>query len=98
MKLRHAAALVPMGWYLMVPPTFQGQLTVNINAPRSEWRLFASYDSARACENERLALFKSGEAFSQAQRANPTTNEQSRAAQYIAAECIATDDPRVKGK
>jgi len=82
----------------MVPPTFQGQLTVDVHAPLSEWRLFASYDSAHACENERMALFKSGEAFSQAQRAKPTTVEQSQAARHIAAQCIASDDPRLKLK
>jgi len=38
MKLRHAAALAVVGWYLMVPPSkVAGRLLVDLDAPLSKW-------------------------------------------------------------
>ncbi len=56
MKLRHAAALAVVGWYLMVPPPGQPRSTgantapPNDNAPLNQWTIRNSYDSAQACE------------------------------------------------
>jgi hypothetical protein len=59
MKLRHAAALTLVGWYLLAPlpqisptthlPTSQADL----NVPFRYWMHWSSFDSAKKCEVER---------------------------------------------
>jgi hypothetical protein len=73
-KLRHTAALVLVGWYLMVPPLTPEGLNdpnatlVNGTAPISQWVIFRAYDSADQCEQER----RSGQlALVEAIKANP---------------------------
>jgi hypothetical protein len=90
MKLRHAAALALVGWYLMVPPIENGQL--NLHAPVSRWEIESSYDRADDCQRI-IARFvqmyphlkDEGSGFTKA-KAWPMVN----------AKCIATDDPRLK--
>jgi len=98
MKPRHAAAFALVGWYLLLPPTFPDQLKVNIDAPISKWEHYAAFDSAQDCESTIQYLNDQDKKFTSAQRANPTTDEQSRAEQHVMSECIATDDPRLKEK
>jgi hypothetical protein len=54
MKL-HAAALVPVVWYLLMAPTFRNpqtdSFTVDLNAPLSAWDLVSRYYSAADCES-----------------------------------------------
>jgi hypothetical protein len=53
MKLRHAAALALVGWYLMVPPLASSQgLAVNLHAPLWKWISIGNYDSADACSKQ----------------------------------------------
>ncbi len=47
-KLRHAAALALVGWYLMVPPIQNGKA---VDVPISEWSHLDSFDSARECRD-----------------------------------------------
>jgi hypothetical protein len=60
MKLRHAAALALVGWYLMIPPALpNGQ--PNLGAPLSQWGQGGDFDTAAACHKaygDRLALAK----------------------------------------
>ncbi len=109
MNLRHAAALALVGWYLMVPPSladtswicghsFSAELsrewlgwgrgcdtmqrTVAFDAPVSQWREAAPFETLAECEADRETLHKSSES------ATPSFN----------AQCVATDDPRLKEK
>jgi hypothetical protein len=95
MKLRHAAALALVSWYLMVPPRSEGG--ADVRAPLGDWIICTSYDTADACEeglrqySERLAddlqAHSDNRAFvAWAKQATPH------------ARCIATDDPRLKSK
>jgi hypothetical protein len=102
MKLRHAAALALVGWYLMVPPS------TDEGAPLGHWKVAASYDSASACEE---ALHK-GKDEAQADYQHPSAPPSGwkhstkdwldfsrwTAQRFLAAQCIATDDPRLKEK
>jgi hypothetical protein len=87
MKLRHAAALALVGWYLMVPPS------TDERAPLFQWEVVASYDSASAC---REALHKSKDP-AQVESDYPSLARLFAAQGFLAAQCIATDDPRLKG-
>jgi hypothetical protein len=97
---RHAAALALVGWYLMVPiqPAEQ-QLRMSDRPPLSKWFIFASYDSAERCEQERSKLAEDAIGrFGSEAMVQPRMVEQAHAAQKYAAVCIATDDPRLKEK
>ena len=86
MKLRDAATLALLGgWYLLVPNMN------NLDAPLSSRLLFASYDTAKECEDAKQRLGKMIKA------ATSKTNGTSKmtADQLAASDCIATDDPRL---
>lgn len=87
MKLRHAAALALVGWYLMAAPTLRDPRTdsfaIDVNAPLQSWQILDSYYSAAECETAERDLVET-------------------AAQYpnvipFYTVCVATDDPRVRG-
>jgi len=92
MKPHHAAALALVGWYLMVPPrVIQSQTTeqqtFDYGAPLSKWTVSSAYDAAHECEG---AKFLNREGHKQ--------NSDPLKAAFDAAQCIATDDPRLKEK
>jgi hypothetical protein len=87
MKLRHAAGLTLVGWYLMAPPPFphaKSPLALDDTLPLAQWKLINSFDTAAACKAEARRL-----GDSPVDVAAATGN---------AAQCIATDDPRLKPK
>jgi len=87
MKPRHAAALALVGWYLMIPPRSSGQKAVDSGAPLSKWTVSSAYDAAHECEG---AKFLNREGHKQ--------DTDPLKAAFDAAQCIATDDPRLKEK
>ncbi|HEY9156722.1 hypothetical protein [Candidatus Binatus sp.] len=107
---RHAAALALVGWYLMVPPPPQDARDPNPNekAPMSQWSLHDSFDTAAECrhaktlEEKRLhgMFVKQSDPPHNPFRLHSGLAELSRVLyrQMLAAECIATDDPRLKEK
>jgi hypothetical protein len=57
-KLRHAAALALVGWYLMVPPVNQtpsGLWRVEMKAPIREWNYYLHYFPRLAWTQDRAA-------------------------------------------
>jgi hypothetical protein len=53
MKCR-STILIACGWFLMVPPT--DNKMVYDDLPISKWTHLTSFDTARECENSRVAL------------------------------------------
>jgi hypothetical protein len=49
LTLRHAAALAPVGWYLMLPPVASGG-RVNAEAPLGQWERWGTYDVVGECQ------------------------------------------------
>jgi hypothetical protein len=97
MTLRHSAALALVGWYLLAPPVTpgpNGSFMVNKGAPFSQWDHIDSYDAATDCSDDKAKI--SAQLNKLANPSNPKSIEA-----YIrsySAECIATDDPRLKGE
>ena len=65
MKVRHAAALALVGWFLMVPPQVCPKNVFNqvpcgrdLNAPLNKWLSRGYFDSADDCD-DRLRTMKS---------------------------------------
>jgi hypothetical protein len=95
MRLRHASALALAGWYLMVPP-IKPHGEPDIHARFSKWAMDGSFDRATSCE-ARYHDF-----LDQAFTNRPTDHIDPQAERLFwqsqAAQCIATDDPRLKGE
>ncbi len=89
MKPRHAAALALVGWYLMVPAPG------NESAPLQYWSQLGSYDTAKACEQDRNQWYGMMERKGFALK-NYQPEDVKRS--WNASECIASDDPRLKEK
>jgi hypothetical protein len=96
-NLLHAAALALMGWYLMVPPVTSVELfgagtrwtTADQKPPPlSSWLIEDTYGAAQECSAGRQQLINSAR--------KETGLSSSGRATWLMAECIATDDPRLK--
>jgi hypothetical protein len=90
MRVHHAAALALVGWYLMVPPgAMKGNVwTFSSNAPIRQWKVSDPFDTAADCAR---ALRRHIDAV------NPSGSPDLYA-YWLSAQCIATDDPRLKEK
>jgi hypothetical protein len=101
-KLRRPAALAIVGWYLMAPPaksTLPEQTT-----PLSAWNVIQSFDSATdyqdAKERDQQTSDKEVAGVVNGLGPLPGHNEyQARLGDRLirSAQCVATDDPRLKG-
>jgi hypothetical protein len=49
MNHRHAAALVLLGWYLMIPPR-DAKGVLQPHSPLRKWKRAANYNTAQECE------------------------------------------------
>jgi hypothetical protein len=88
MNLRRTAALVLVGWYLMVPPAKSSKtLEADFNAPLGQWSILRSFDAADACEKAKADF----------QKKSPEPPAGGKVTISLLATCIATDDPRLKG-
>ena len=87
MNLRHAAALTLVGWYLMMPPTGRDYPLGNVDAPLSQWmKRPTSYRDKEECEH----------VLDRYRRLTNSKNKQLAVKFYKQAQCIASDDPRLK--
>jgi len=105
MNLGHAAALALVGWYLMVPsPYYENSpgkrgLFYTPRLPLSEWTAQASFDSADDCEKVKSAMIKSTEKDlprRSMRDINAASVDARVAILYLEAQCVASDDPRLK--
>ena len=93
MRPRHAAALALVGWYLMVPPPHSSE---SVPPPLSKWSVYQTFESADVCY-----YVRTGTATGMLQDPPPNFVEQfdgSFMNIFKHAECVATDDPRLKSK
>ena len=89
MKHRHAAALALVGWYLMVPP-FRGK-EYDVKAQLSDWSIVKEFDTEKGCKDYPAHLEKLLN-----ERHHGDGNVRVNKALFDKAQCIASDDPRVK--
>ena len=92
------------GWYLLVPPPTEVRPLSEVLAegfkpgslpPLSKWLQFLVFDSAQECSDSRLALVKS--AAVEAQRQPSSVSAVMTSHRIDASQCIASDDPRLRG-
>jgi hypothetical protein len=82
------AVITLLGWYLMYPP-MTADYKNRANAPLTQWGSGKSFDTAKECEAARLGLRQ--------QRTNLDAFGHDFAENITSAQCVATDDPRLKG-
>ena len=104
MKLRHAAALALVGWYLMFPPFTQGWSARG--ASLKLWQIQDTFDSKADCESA-LSEYKADPArhlpFFRGRNPNEVRYEIAKDPNFwnpiiAAIQCVASDDPRLKPK
>jgi hypothetical protein len=95
MKLRHAAALALVLWYLMVPPS-KGSPTFlfDARAPFNKWTVRDTFDTASECRQSAKTTARLFKAFAKKDGTAAAINNSKRFATAI---CLETDDPRLKG-
>jgi hypothetical protein len=98
MTPRHSAALALVGWYLMVPPRFHGQLRVNFHAPLTTWSTLEVFDRAAECKNAEKRHFDDAIPVPSSHLDDPRTQKESQTVQWSLSQCVASDDPRLKEK
>ena len=97
MRTCYTAALVLLGWYLMLPPRLaEHTFTFDTHAALSKWYFVSFYGSANDCEESR-GEFNSRWINAISHRASQLAI--SDIEQWQAAEkCVSNDDPRLEGK
>ena len=96
MKLRHAAALALVGWYLIGPLVRQPKNEnpyLDEHTAYSEWKIIQTFPDRAQCEyNRELHIQSVQDDLAEFGRTNIW------ALQLIEADCIASNDPRLKSK
>jgi hypothetical protein len=94
MKPRHAAALALVGWYLMYPIQ---QHQVLPKAPLRNWQREGSFDTEATCKQAMERNIRELQTIPRARSfiGVPGGDPYLKAAKN--GECIASDDPRLKG-
>ena len=101
MKLRHAVALTLVGWYLIVPPAGRTTTKEGLAVPLSQWVTVGAFDSAVKCESGKrkgLPLVEK-RIKKDAEKAGMLARDSD--VQLLAQRllrCVASDDPRLRGK
>jgi hypothetical protein len=100
MKPRHAAALVLVGWYLMVPPTSYEDREPRVlsDAPLSAWKVLGTYDSVAECQRARMAGTQKAKTVTQLHPGWSGSYQAAFVKSWLEALCMPTDDPRLKEK
>jgi len=91
MKSCPSVALALAVWYLMLPPVGGGKLAER--APISQWQIAARFDSAADCAVKKAQFMSESEKL----KADPGESVKLFARMESLAQCVDSDDPRLKG-
>jgi len=92
MKPCHAAALALVGWYLLARPASP---LMQPTPPISWWLRLGSYDTEKECDQAQVEMYQKNErAGFKMEGVKPEELKRS----YSLAQCVATNDPRLKPK
>jgi hypothetical protein len=94
MNPRHAAALALVGWYLMMPAPAR-ETFMEVTPPIGHWAHLGSYDNEKDCDHALDEMYRKSErAGFEMKGVNPEDVRRS----WALAQCISTDDPRLKAE
>jgi hypothetical protein len=105
MKPRHTAALLLVGWYLLIPPVFSpmGEHHRSFNdltAPINKWDIWAKFDSRASCEKEKEKLGSQAppriKFATEHPDEDPNGNVLAVSQAWQVADCVSSEDPRLR--
>ena len=96
MKARHAAALALVGCYLVVPPYSERPIPPRNLPPLSKWSIYQRYNTYDECRQVRSDIISGWLQDSPPDFVQRFGNNFKSI--FARAECVATDDPRLKEK
>jgi hypothetical protein len=96
MKLCHAAALVIVGWYLLVPPLVNAPYKVDTEAPLASWTVYQTFDTREECDKSLSAAHAKYKPTASAPIGSIKKGSRAFALQMTFAQCVSSDDPRLK--
>jgi hypothetical protein len=98
MKPRHAAALALVSWYLIMPPSFDS------TTPLSKWNRIGTFDSIDKCASFKLTVQQEisdpagqEKIRKEAAKTGKPWNRDLAISRSKAAQCVSSDDLRLKG-
>jgi len=97
-KTSHAAALALVGWYLMTPPLVNAPSKIDMEAPLASWKIYQTLDTAEECDKALLSARAKYEHTASAPLGSIKKGTRAFALQMTFAQCISSDDPRLKAK
>jgi hypothetical protein len=98
MKPRHAAALALVGWYLMVPPPVDEPYKVNTEAPLTSWKVYQTFSTLDECDKSLVSMQDKYQHTASAPLGTIKKGSRAFALQMTFAQCVASDNPRLKVK
>jgi hypothetical protein len=97
MKTGHAAALVLVGWYLMVPPLVNAPYKIDTEAPLASWKLYKKFDSSEDCNKFLSSAQARYKPTATAPSGSIKRGTRAFALQMVFGQCVSSDNPRLKG-
>lgn len=87
-----------LGWYLLLPPWGPTPEEPATHLPLSQWTPLAAFDSAAECERAKDERVSMTADLMKKMRHNPRAERDAFAhgMRAAAAQCVATDDPRLR--
>jgi hypothetical protein len=98
MKLRHAAALVFVVWYLLLPPLVNAPYKVDTEAPVTSWKVYQAFNSAKECDTSLSSMQAKYEHTATAPTGSIERGTRAFALQVEFARCVASNSPILKAK
>ena len=98
MKYRHAAALVLVGWYLLMPPLINAPYKVDTEAPLTSWKVYQTFNTAEECRKSLLSMQAKYQHSATAPTGSIKRGTRAFALQVEFAQCVASDSPVLKRK
>jgi hypothetical protein len=98
MKPPHAAALALVAWYLMVPPLVNAPNKIDMEAPLASWKEYQTFDTSEECDKALFSAHAKYEHTASAPLGSIKKGTRAFALQMTFAQCISSDDPRLKAK
>ena len=85
------AALALAGWYLMIPSSGLPP-NVSYKQPLRKWQIVRSFDNAEDCQDSLDEFFEQSRQKKSVDMLEPAYRD------FMFAECVASDDPRLRTK
>jgi hypothetical protein len=97
-KFHHAAALLSVGWYLMAPPLTSRRGPIDRQAHLAKWETWFAFDTAAECQARVKTLTDAAIRRLKALPVAVVSDQRIADLRTLSAQCVATDDPRLKEK